>query len=98
MYMQHKTQGKPSGIKNITLLINLERLFTDLTSCDTMFQIFNARYFKDFKQGFFQALCHNTVFVFQIGFAKGRRPFLMFDMRIFSFSHVSEKISRSRGL
>ena len=28
------------------------------------------------KWGFFQALCHNTIFVFQMEFVKAQRPFL----------------------
>ena len=35
-----------------------------------------ARKKDSYKQGFFQAFFHTTIFVFQFAFVKGQRPFL----------------------
>lgn len=40
MNVRHETQGQPSDISDLTLLINWERLCTDLIFCCTMFQKF----------------------------------------------------------
>ena len=37
----------------------------------------SAKLFLTLDQGFFQVLCHTTVFVFQIEIVKALRPFLM---------------------
>ena len=49
IYVRHKTQQHPSGVNDLIFQINWVKLFADCASCGIRFQIFDARYLKDFK-------------------------------------------------
>ena len=58
-------------------LINCRGEFRAVNSCKYLFKSHMHFLYGLYVYVFFQALCHTTVFVFQIEFVKGQRPFLM---------------------